>query len=138
MDSSACELCAHEGGAPLWRDDFLRIVAADEPDYPGFCRVIVQRHVAEMGELDAGERDRLMHAVYAVEQALQDLLHPAKINLASLGNVVPHLHWHVIPRFRDDRHFPASVWSAPSRPQSAPHPIDLRVLGVRITQALSA
>jgi diadenosine tetraphosphate (Ap4A) HIT family hydrolase len=38
------------------------------------------------------------------------VLHPDKINLASFGNVVPHLHWHVIPRFEDDAHFPAPIW----------------------------
>ena len=31
--------------------------------------------------------------------------------MASLGNVVQHLHWHVIPRFEDDAHFPAPVWA---------------------------
>ena len=52
----------------------------------------------------------------AVEAALRELLHPDKINLASLGNMTPHLHWHVIPRFRDDPHFPNAIWSAPLRP----------------------
>ena len=42
-------------------------------------------------------------------------VNPDKINLASLGNMVPHLHWHVIPRFRDDRHFPEPIWGAPQR-----------------------
>ena len=46
---------------------------------------------------------------------LRTVLAPDKINLASLGNVVPHLHWHVIPRFADDAHFPAPVWAARAR-----------------------
>jgi diadenosine tetraphosphate (Ap4A) HIT family hydrolase len=138
MNPSDCELCAKEGGALLWRDDFLRIVSVDEPDYPGFCRVILQRHVAEMSDLDATERDRLMYAVYVVEQSLRTLMRPAKINLASLGNMVPHLHWHVIPRFHDDRHFPAPIWAAPVRAQSAPRSIDLQTLSAHIARALDA
>jgi diadenosine tetraphosphate (Ap4A) HIT family hydrolase len=51
-----------------------------------------------------------MSIVLAVEQALRRVLNPDKVNLASLGNMTPHLHWHVIPRFRDDRHFPNPVW----------------------------
>jgi diadenosine tetraphosphate (Ap4A) HIT family hydrolase len=46
---------------------------------------------------------------------------PDKINLASLGNVVPHLHWHVIPRFADDPHFPNPVWGV--RQGSTPHAV---------------
>ena len=38
-------------------------------------------------------------------------MQPLKVNVASLGNVVPHLHWHVIPRYADDAHFPAPVWA---------------------------
>ena len=55
-----------------------------------------------------------MRVVCAVERAQREALAPDKVNLASLGNVVAHLHWHVIPRWRDDRHFPQPVWGAPA------------------------
>jgi diadenosine tetraphosphate (Ap4A) HIT family hydrolase len=42
------------------------------------------------------------------------------MNLASLGNMTPHVHWHVIPRFRDDRHFPTPVWAVPQRVATVP------------------
>ena len=51
--------------------------------------------------------------VYQVEAAMRQVFRPAKINLASLGNVVPHLHWHVIARFENDANFPAPIWAAP-------------------------
>lgn len=86
---------------------------AAEPDYPAFTRVIWNAHVAEMSELGAADRDELMRVVLAVEQTQRAVLAPDKVNLASFGNVVPHLHWHVIPRWRDDRHFPEPVWGAP-------------------------
>ena len=44
------------------------------------------------------------------------MLEPHKINLASFGNLTPHLHWHVIPRFEDDPHFPNSIWGERQRP----------------------
>jgi diadenosine tetraphosphate (Ap4A) HIT family hydrolase len=43
------------------------------------------------------------------------VMHPDKINLASLGNMTPHLHWHVIPRFKQDKHFPQPIWGVPQR-----------------------
>lgn len=88
----------------------LRVVLVDDANHPGFCRVIWVAHVAEMTDLAAAERSVLMKAVCKVENALRAVLQPDKINLASLGNMTPHLHWHVIPRFRDDAHFPTPVW----------------------------
>lgn len=110
-----CPLCAGPGGEPVWADDLLRVILPDEPDYPGFTRVVWHAHVAEMTDLGPAERDRLMAVVWAVEQAQRDALSPDKVNLASFGNVVPHLHWHVIPRWREDRHFPQPVWGAPAQ-----------------------
>ena len=64
-----------------------------------------------MTDLDASERDELMKVVFIVESAIKIYYKPDKINLASLGNLTPHVHWHVIPRFYDDNHFPGSIWS---------------------------
>ena len=99
-----CELCNASGEDVVWRDDFCRIVRVADADYPGFCRVILHQHVSEMTELEPRHRDRLMKAVFATESALRELMTPDKINLASFGNLVPHVHWHVVPRFRHDRH----------------------------------
>jgi diadenosine tetraphosphate (Ap4A) HIT family hydrolase len=99
----------------VYRDDKLAVILVDDPDYPGFARVIWNDHVKEMSDLNPSERLLLNDAVYRVELALREVLAPAKVNVASLGNVVPHLHWHVIPRFADDAHFPNPVWGARMR-----------------------
>ncbi|HEY9572909.1 MAG TPA: HIT family protein, partial [Pusillimonas sp.] len=79
-------------------------------------RVVWQKHIAEMTQLSATARQALMDAVWRVEQAQRDILRPDKINLAQFGNMVPHLHWHVIPRWTGDSHFPEAVWApAPNR-----------------------
>jgi diadenosine tetraphosphate (Ap4A) HIT family hydrolase len=88
----------------------MRVILAAEPDYPGFTRVIWQAHLAEMTDLSPPDRDALMRVVCTVESVQREAFAPDKINLASFGNMVPHLHWHVIPRWRDDRHFPDPVW----------------------------
>ena len=108
--SPDCPLCADDGGTLVARARDWRVVLAAEPDYPAFTRVIWNAHVAEMSDLDAATCAALMRVVLAVEQVQRAVLWPDKINLASFGNLVPHLHWHVIPRWRDDRHFPESVW----------------------------
>lgn len=110
-----CELCDSPGGEILWRDAQCRVVLVDDRDYPGFCRVIWHAHVKEMTDLADAERGHLMRVVFAVEAALRQALSPDKINLASLGNVTPHLHWHVIPRYREDPNFPDPIWAAARR-----------------------
>jgi len=104
----------------LWQDELCRVVRVDEPDYPGFCRVILKRHAREMTDLDVAERGALMRVVFALERAIRDTMHPHKMNVASLGNMVPHVHWHVIPRFEDDRHFPGPIWAQPQRTAAVP------------------
>jgi diadenosine tetraphosphate (Ap4A) HIT family hydrolase len=105
-----CELCAQTGEDLLWRDKRCRVVLVNDPDYAGFCRVVWNDHVREMTDLDSAEQAHCMRVVFAVEQALRSVFRPDKINLASFGNLTPHVHWHVIPRFVDDAHFPNSVW----------------------------
>jgi diadenosine tetraphosphate (Ap4A) HIT family hydrolase len=73
--------------------------------------------------------------VLRTEKAIRHVMQPDKINLASLGNVVPHLHWHVIPRWRDDRHFPAPVWAAPAR-DATPRRADLARLKAALASRL--
>ena len=121
MGAGTCEFCEGPGGAVLWQDDFCRVVRADEPRYPGFCRVILARHAREMTDLTPAERGRLMGVVFAVEEAVREAMAPDKMNMASLGNMTPHVHCHVIPRFRDDAHFPTPVWGPPQR-QADPDP----------------
>lgn len=115
-----CELCHSPGGAVLWQNDLCRVVRVDEPDYPGYCRVILERHAREMTDLGPAERDALMRVVWAVEAAVREAMGADKMNVASLGNMTPHVHWHVVPRFRDDRHFPAPIWAPAQRPSGVP------------------
>lgn len=110
-----CPLCRSDKETVLWSDTRCRVILVDDPDYAGFCRVIWQQHVKEMTDLTESDRGHFMAVVFAVEQALRELLHPDKMNLASLGNQAPHLHWHVIPRFTDDAHFPDPIWAARKR-----------------------
>ena len=116
MDDT-CALCGSLGGELIWQDSVCRVVqvaGAEQLAFPGFCRVIWNQHFAEMSDLSPTQMQHLMTLVMAVERVLRRLLHPDKINLASLGNVVPHLHWHIIPRWRDDSHFPSPIWAKPN------------------------
>lgn len=106
-----CALCCGDGGELIVRARHYRVVVADEPWWPGFVRVIWNDHVRELSDLAEDDRATLLRAVVTVERVQRELLRPDKVNLASFGNVVDHLHWHVIPRWRDDPAFPGAVWA---------------------------
>ena len=111
----ACPLCEADGGTLIWRGEKLRVIRADEAGFPAFYRVVWNAHVTEFSDLSAADRAHCMDVVVQVEQALRAHLQPTKINLATLGNMVAHLHWHVIARFDWDSHFPAPVWAPAQR-----------------------
>ncbi|MCA1324047.1 HIT family protein [Herbaspirillum sp. alder98] len=129
--SATCDLCAGDGGEVLWQHPSFRVVLVDEPDYPGFCRVVWNSHVKEMTDLAPSDRTLVANAVWAVEAAVRATMAPEKVNLATLGNMTPHVHWHVIPRYPDDCHFPAPVWAAPQR---AADPAALEARRARLPQ----
>jgi diadenosine tetraphosphate (Ap4A) HIT family hydrolase len=111
---SKCELCQQQGDVIVSTQQW-RVVLIDDKHYPGYCRVIWNAHIKEMSDLTLAERTVLMNVVWQVESAIRTVMKPHKINLASLGNVTPHLHWHVIPRFTDDMHFPNPIWGQVER-----------------------
>lgn len=110
-----CVLCREAGGLPVWQGQQLRVIRAQEAGFPAFYRVIWNAHVAELSDLSELDRNTCMAVVAEVERVIRTQLQPTKINLAALGNMVPHLHWHVIARYDWDSHFPASVWANPLR-----------------------
>ena len=150
MTSSTCDLCSLLDGYAskqgletlLWRSERLSVVAVDDAAYPGFCRVIWTKHVKEMTDLTPGERNYVMEVVWQVELAVREVMQPEKVNVASFGNMTPHVHWHVIPRYRDDAHFPSPSWAVVQR-ETAPEVLAARrallpALRTAIIQRLSA
>jgi diadenosine tetraphosphate (Ap4A) HIT family hydrolase len=115
---SSCPLCAEAGGVLIARSQQWRVIRAEDAAFPAFYRVVWNEHVSEFSALSSAQRSECMDVVCTVEQVLITALQPAKINLAALGNVVPHLHWHVIARFEADSHFPQPVWGVPQREQA--------------------
>jgi len=136
LTADSCELCSQDGGALLWRDAWCRVVLVADPEYAGYCRVIWNAHVKEMTGLTAGERRHCMDIVFEVEAQLRAMLKPDKVNLASFGNVTPHVHWHVIPRFESDPHFPNPVWGPRVRQSALNEPANMN-LAAKLRESLA-
>jgi diadenosine tetraphosphate (Ap4A) HIT family hydrolase len=138
----ACPLCHDAGGLPVWSERDWRVIRVDDPAFPAYYRVICHAHVAELSMLDAAQRRRCIDLVAAIDAVLVRELRPTKVNLAALGNMVPHLHWHVIARFEWDSHFPQPIWG-PKQRDGAPAPasrlgMTLRELDSHVAAACAA
>ena len=113
MSQDNCVYCNATAESVVWSDARCRVLHVTDATFAGFCRVVWGTHVAEFSDLDDAARTHVMRVVAGVEKGLRDLLAPDKVNLASLGNLVPHLHWHVIPRYRNDPRWGQPIWATP-------------------------
>jgi diadenosine tetraphosphate (Ap4A) HIT family hydrolase len=116
---NSCPMCTK------WQDDAdLRIAELDhcrvllnrDQFFPGYTFVFTRTHVTELFHLDRPTRAAVMEEVTAVAAALYTAFSPAKINYELLGNMVPHMHWHLVPRFTHDSLWPRPIWSEPHDP----------------------
>src|SRR5579872_477149 len=80
--------------------------------YHGYCVLVSRRHVAELSALDDAERRAYLDEMCLLAKAIEMAFHPHKLNYELLGNQVPHLHWHLFPRYRDDPGHLKPVWVA--------------------------
>jgi diadenosine tetraphosphate (Ap4A) HIT family hydrolase len=115
MKIPGCPLCEGPAGTPIFQGERFRVIRAAEAGFPAFYRLIWSAHVREFSDLSSDDRHLCIDAVTCVEQALRQHLDPVKVNLATLGNAVPHLHWHIVARFEWDSHFPGAPWATAER-----------------------
>jgi diadenosine tetraphosphate (Ap4A) HIT family hydrolase len=81
--------------------------------FPGYTFVFTKDHVTELFRLDRESRSEVMEEVTSTAAALYSLFKPDKINYELLGNMVPHMHWHLVPRYRNDQLWPRPIWADP-------------------------
>ncbi len=111
----ACPLCGPQAQTEVVRTDKFRVIRVDDPDFPGYFRLIWNEHVKENSDLSEEDRLILWRALCEIERIMNEELSPDKINLAEFGTMVPHLHWHLIARYRDDASYPDSYLSQKDR-----------------------
>jgi diadenosine tetraphosphate (Ap4A) HIT family hydrolase len=103
------------------KDDDLRIVELEhsfvvlnrDQYFPGYTLLFTKGHVTELFHLDRAVRGGLMEEVSCVAGALFSVFQPDKINYELLGNMVPHIHWHLVPRHSREPIWPRPIWAEP-------------------------
>ncbi|MDD3342414.1 MAG: HIT family protein [Sulfurospirillaceae bacterium] len=80
-----------------------------------WVKIFAQKPYKELSDCDEQTKKAMLDAMQIVEKVMLDYYHPDKINIAMFGNYVPHLHIHVMARFKEDSHFPESMWGIKQR-----------------------
>ncbi len=111
-----CPLCSKWQDEPEFRVAELErcfVILNRDQFFSGYCFVVAKDHVTELFHLEKEVRATIMEEVNAVAAAVAGAFRPDKVNYELLGNMVPHMHWHVVPRFRNDPLWPRPIWSEP-------------------------
>ena len=117
----SCPLCtklaaeASEGSGasetPLVTLGSGKVYLQNDGDFPGYCILVYKRHQTELYQLDEVERSQFIEDIAAIASAIEAACKPAKLNYAILGNEVPHLHAHIIPRYPTDGYWGRPIWA---------------------------
>jgi len=79
--------------------------------YRGHCQLIFDpRHVARVDLLSPDEWRALCDDLFRAQAAIMRTVRADHLNVESLGNVVPHVHWHIVPRYRGDPRWGSPIW----------------------------
>lgn len=125
----ACGICAgletiRAGKAPnlIAELDNSFVVLGDAQFYRGYCILLAKRHAHELFELPRDEALALCDELRSVAEAIHKVVKPLKLNYECLGNLEPHLHWHVFPRFasEEEKLRRAPIWERPASERTRP------------------
>jgi len=83
--------------------------------FHGYCILVARAHATELNQLPDVERIAYFNEMCLLAKAIEEGFHPRKLNYELLGNQVPHLHWHLFPRYDHDPDVLKPVWIALDR-----------------------
>ncbi len=117
MDCAICKRLAmvRAGAEPFFIAELGEMVAVlhEHQGYEGWCVLWLKDHAEHLSDLAVSRQLRIWEDVARLAASLKRVVMPTRINYACLGNVVPHIHWHLIPRHSTDPDTAAAVWARP-------------------------
>jgi len=112
-----CEICTRLSSAGLGQSPQLihrfessLLFLGDHQFFEGYCVLMLKDHVRELHEMPEVAYGAFMLELRQASQAIARAFKPWKLNHACLGNVVPHLHWHIVPRYESDPNHLQNPW----------------------------
>lgn len=114
MNCAICEKLENHysglNGSSIYEFENSVVVLGEHQFYKYYCMVLAKNCIREVHHLSANQRHNLMEEVFSVGSFLEEWTGCKKINYSCLGNAVPHIHWHIFPRYSNDPDFKMSPW----------------------------
>ncbi len=98
---------------PIWENDHLRI-EIEKSEIP-WLKIFTKIPYREMSEVPPETKRQIYTLLDLIEREMLSYYKPTKINIASFGNYMPHVHWHIMARFEEDSYFPEPMWGVKQR-----------------------
>jgi len=89
-------------------------IEVEESEIP-WLKIFTQETYKEMSEVPAEIKFEIYDLLDIIEKEMIAYYNPKKINIASFGNYMPHVHWHIMARFEEDSYFPEPMWGTKQR-----------------------
>ena len=100
----------------LYENERIRI-ETEESEIP-WLKIFTQHPYKEMSEVPSHIKQEIYSLLDSIEKEMLSYYQPKKINIASFGNYLPHVHWHIMARFEEDSYFPEPMWGEKQREAS--------------------
>lgn len=139
-EQTGCPMCSRwDDDADLRITEFAHsyLILNRDQFFPGYCLLFAKTHETELFHLDQAVRQEMLEEITQVAAVLSRLFQADKINYELLGNMVPHIHWHLVPRCATDPLWPRPIW-AESHQEQQLTPSGYRERCALIRQALEA
>ncbi|MCH9740448.1 MAG: HIT family protein [Epsilonproteobacteria bacterium] len=98
---------------PAYQNNLIKIET--EPSEIPWLKIFTQEPYKEFSDAPNEVKLEILRALDVIEKEMIAFFEPEKINIASFGNYVPHLHWHIMARFKNDSYFPEPMWGVKQR-----------------------
>ncbi|MBA5248206.1 MAG: HIT family protein [Gammaproteobacteria bacterium] len=97
----------------IYESNLISVVI--EPSEIPWVKVFTQRKIKEFSECSVAEKTEIFRAIEVIEKLMLSYFNADKINIASFGNLLPQVHWHIMARFKEDSYFPEPMWGKKQR-----------------------
>lgn len=98
---------------PIYENALIKI-DIEESEIP-WLKIFTQEAYREFSQTPREVKLEIFRVLDIIEKEMLETFEPKKINIASFGNYVPHVHWHIMARFEEDSYFPEPMWGMKQR-----------------------
>ena len=97
----------------IFKNELIKIEI--EPSEIPWLKIFTIKDIKEFSHCDNETKQEIFKYLDIIEKEMLNYFKPKKINIASFGNYVPHVHFHIMARFEEDSYFPEPMWGKKQR-----------------------